>query len=198
MNETASQTMEDMPSKVEHVFIKKETNNLICSICLDDTQNNLPKMITQCNHFYHRHCYHRANYKKVEYSCPYCRQLNPMQNLIEIYQQSQIPDSLLFYFKLIKDLVRNFKLEKYFISGSFAIFLYQTLHQMNPKWKFNDIDIYYFSKDEIQIEKYIPYGNYLIINETTTEFTDQYNAMLCVRSVNKISIYIQKKKQIPN
>jgi hypothetical protein len=126
--------------------IPKSNNNVFCSICLDEESDNnhhVYKMVTQCNHYFHKACFYRANREKFSISCPYCKMNYPITYTRERYNYSQLNYDTMFVVRQIQKITAKIGIVNYAVSGSFALHLHQTLHQLVPTWKYNDIDIYY-------------------------------------------------------
>jgi hypothetical protein len=180
----------------------KTTNNIFCSICLDEESDNnhhIYKMVTQCNHYFHKSCFYRANREKNCISCPYCKTNYPITYTREKYNYSQLNYDTIFIIRQIQKITAKIGITNYAISGSFAVHMHQIFHQFGPKWKYNDIDIYYNNYIyEIYIPEIMKIDN-LIIMKTNDESTEEkyksysYFSSL-IKGVDKLSVYIKKKK----
>jgi hypothetical protein len=151
-------------------------NNNICPICLEeDNDNHNYKMITQCNHYFHKSCFYRANRDKDLIFCPYCKTLNNNTLTREKYNFIQINpiilkniiflSMLLFIFVNIKRVTTNYKNYYY-----------------NYPWP----KIYSFSADN-KVEKKIPVFNNEKIIYYISDAECMYGYSPCTGSNNKIN-----------
>ena len=181
---------------------KKTNNNVFCSICLDEESDNdhhIYKMVTQCNHYFHKACFYRANRGKFSISCPYCKMTYPITYTRERYNYNQLNYDTMFVIRQIQKITRKIGIMNYSVSGSFALHMHQTLHQLGPTWKYNDIDIYY---NNYMYETYIPEImkiDNLIIMKTNDESTEEkyksyFGISPIIKSIDKLSIYVKKKR----
>lgn len=164
-----------------------------CSVCLDeksDHDNSVYKMITQCNHYFHKKCYYRANRDKVQHNCPYCRAVNPSCLTSEIYSFFQIPKSHFNNINLINIICLKIGITNYAISGSFALHLHQTLHNQPPKWDYNDIDVYYSGFDSKRILNIMLSGEYIIFKKNIFQHNDNYPKISPeIKDITKLTVY---------
>lgn len=186
---------------------KSKTNdNLFCSICLDEESDNnyrIYKMVTQCNHYFHKACFYRANRGKYCIECPYCKTNYPITYTREKYNYSQLSYDTMFVIRQIQKITGKIGITNYTISGSFALHIHQTLHQLGPMWKYNDIDIYY---NNYMYETYIPeimvIDNLIIMKTNDESNEEKYNSYCClsplIKNIDNLSVYIKKKKSNNN
>jgi hypothetical protein len=199
-NNDANNDAINIPKSTEK--ISKINNNIFCSICLDEESDNnhhIYKMVTQCNHYFHKACFYRANRGKFYISCPYCKTNYPITYTRERYNYSQLNYDTMFVIRQIQRITAKIGIMNYAVSGSFALHMHQTLHQLGPTWKYNDIDIYYNNyMYEIYIPEIMKIDN-LIIMKTNDESTEEkyksyFGLSPLIKGVDKLSIYVKKKK----
>jgi len=186
--------------------IPKSTNNIFCSICLDEESDNnhhIYKMVTQCNHYFHKACFYRANRGKFCISCPYCKMNYPITYTREKYNYNQLNYDSMFVIRHIQKITRKIGISNYAVSGSFALYMHQTLHNLSTTWKYNDIDIYY---NNFGYGTYIPeimkIDNLIIMKTNDESSEEKYKSYFgispLIKSVDKLSIYVKKKKNNNN
>jgi len=175
-------------------------SNIFCCICLDENSDNnhhIFKMITQCNHYFHKSCFYRANRGKSNISCPYCKSIQHDIYTREKYNYCQLNYDSLFVIRQIQKIMKNLYIINYAISGSFAVHTHQTLHNFNPKWKYNDIDVYY---NNYMYNLYIPdimkIDNLIIMksNNDNTDYTSYSRITSNIIDVNKLLVYVKTNK----
>lgn len=171
-----------------------------CAICIqEDTEvgMNVERMITKCNHFFHKKCFYTANRNNYLYICPLCRTPDPaLSYTIKEYISTEIPKQYKSIFKRIYKLAyahisHNDFYSNFVISGSFAVYMYQVLfNKKTPDWIYSDIDIYYKNGIDIQ-DNNINSKNIMYIltddfdNECKNEENNYYNTDEKIKSVKK-------------
>lgn len=183
----------------------KESSNksqLTCCICYDnDKDNNLhcEKMFTQCGHYFHKACYARANRKKNEIKCPYCQTICPISYENKYYDMNQLKELSIHHYEVMKNIIKimyELNIYEYSISGSFAVHLHQMLHHKNPKWMYNDIDIYsnYDFHNNIGTAKQT--RKFLLLElEKDIEYQPTYLSSNIIQKNSKYGIYLKKKEE---
>jgi hypothetical protein len=167
----------------------------ICPICLEeDIDNRKYKMITQCNHYFHKSCFYRANRDKDLIFCPYCKTLNNNTLTREKYSFIQIDKNSLKNIEIIKKFTDTIGIKNYVISGSFAVYLHQFLHLQNLLWNYNDIDLYYYSNINIIIPEIIIFNNIIIKKETSqrsiiNSYKNNPSISSYIKNLDKLSFY---------
>jgi hypothetical protein len=109
----------------------------------------------------------------------------------------------MFVIRQIQKITAKIGIMNYAISGSFALYMHQTLHQHGPTWKYNDIDIYY---NNYMYGLYIPeimkIDNLIIMKNNDENTQEKYKSYLgispTIKSVDKLSIYVKKKNYDKN
>lgn len=170
-------------------------SNLCCSICLNNSLDNnaqIEKMFTCCNHFFHKKCFYKANYHKSCVSCPLCNQKTYDRYEKRTYKISEMNQEILNQFKLIKKIIENTNINKndFILSGSFAVYIFQLFCNKNPKWKYNDIDIYYSDNNTFKLESKSIIDSKLVIKNK--EYNNKYkykNTTSHIKQVNKIDVF---------
>lgn len=167
-----------------------------CAICLiDENEIDVQKerMISKCNHFFHKQCFYQANRENDIKKCPICRTPCPEEYTIKTYSYSEIPKEYMRIFKRLVQLSHLYK-NDFIVSGSFAVYMYHILYNKKvPKWKYNDIDIYTHSS--INDDIYYTINNTLFIsntNNSTESVCKYYKNLTNIKSVNKLSSFSLK------
>jgi hypothetical protein len=167
----------------------------ICPICLEEDENNCNyKMITQCNHYFHKSCFYRANRDKDLIFCPYCKTLNNNTLTRENYSFIQINPAILKNIEIIKKFTHMVGIQNYAISGSFSIYFHQLLHLQSPKWIYNDIDIYYYSNININIPEIMVFDNIIVKNQNLkksniSSYKNRSSISSYIKNLDKLSFY---------
>ena len=175
--------------------LKLHQNKTICPICLEEDENNCNyKMITQCNHYFHKSCFYRANRDKDLIFCPYCKTLNNNTITCEKYSFIQINTSILKNIEIIKKFTYMIGIKNYAISGSFSVYLHQLLHLQSSKWTYNDIDIYYYSDYNIIIPEIMIFDNIIVKYENSKKskinsYKNRSSISSYIKNLNKLSFY---------
>ncbi len=120
-----------------------------CMICInEDNDLQLERIITKCNHYFHKKCLYTQNYNKDVMKCPYCQEIYIDEYTTKMYSNTEIPKEYRLRIKSVKKLMKLNNIKKYVISGSFAVYMYMLLfRKKTPGWKYGDIDIYYTDGD---------------------------------------------------
>jgi hypothetical protein len=167
----------------------------ICPICLEeDIDNSNYKMITQCNHYFHKSCFYRANRDKDLIFCPYCKTLNNNTLTCENYSFIQINPIILKNIEIIKKFTYTVGIKNYAISGSFAVYLHQFLHLQSSLWNYNDIDIYYYTNDSINIPEIMVFDNIIVKNQNLkksniSSYKNKSSISSYIKNLDKLSFY---------
>lgn len=177
----------------KNLVIKKQ-NILICSICLENENDNeihIEKMITKCGHYFHKECFFRYNSTKNKKNCPMCMKYHYERYTCKIYTKEELyktdkylHDTIFYIKNILNDCADNFV-----ISGSFAVYSYLKMHGRILHWKPTDIDVYIndFSKKEKYIWEYIKQKyNLHKTTETNNYNCNEYFDLGCIREVEKL------------
>ena len=176
---------------------------LVCCICYDttnDTDRKKEKMFTQCGHYFHKSCYARANRNKIDVKCVYCQTLCPNNFENQYYDFNQVRLLSSSHCNILENttlLMNELKIRNFVISGSFAVHLYQTLHQYNPEWIYNDIDIYTGSGLLSKVGQTSQTKNFVLLNNFyDTENISSSSAVLSdiIIAGAKYNIYSKSKR----
>lgn len=178
--------------------------NMNCAICLQDeneVSSFTERMITKCNHFFHKTCFYKANLDFENIICPLCRTPCPSEYTIKNYLYSEIPKNIRGIFKRILKIATvntNSKSHKEFyenfvVSGSFAVYIHHLLFtKTTPNWLYGDIDIYYKNPSDIENET-LNINNVLYVNTTTenateTTYTYKNKKIISVKKYSSFSL----------
>jgi hypothetical protein len=184
--------------------IPKSIPELVCCICYDNTNDKdrkKEKMFTQCGHYFHKSCYARANRNKINVKCVYCQTLCPNVCENQYYDLNQVRSLSQSHCNILENillLMNELKIRNFVISGSFAVHLYQTLHQHHPEWIYNDIDIY--TESGLLLSKFGQIAqtkNFVLLNDCyDTENNSSSSAVLSdiIMAGAKYNIYSKTKK----
>lgn len=123
--------------------------NIFCSICLDTYKEGglVERMVTKCNHTFHKHCFFKFNQTQANPHCPNCRRLHHEVFTTEYYSRLEIGEDIWSILDAVKVLTHASDINEYVISGDFAMWMYQTMHGKMPsnEWVYDDIDVFYQS-----------------------------------------------------
>ncbi len=123
---------------------------LLCSICMSDEHDCLhtcEKLITKCNHFFHKTCFYRVKMTNNYIQCPNCRALIHVIYESTHYNFSEIPQEIKNIFQIITTIVREVPCTEYTITGGFALYVREILCRKKITWNYKDIDILYHGKE---------------------------------------------------
>jgi hypothetical protein len=128
-----------------------------CSICLEKIfpKSDSRIIVTTCNHIFHVRCIYLANYNKSEIKCALCRAEMKVENIEKIKyllnaNELKIFPELFDIYNLMEnpsddfDWINNGELglKSWFISGGYAVYLYNKLIEKKYFASYTDINIY--------------------------------------------------------
>lgn len=128
------------------------SNSLLCAICLDnenDNDANVDKMLTRCNHYFHKQCFYRTNYDKFTPSCPLCRKVHTSMYETYLFPYSEVSDKDCKTILTLRKFTKTIGIDEYIVSDGCAVYMFQQLTGKRPKWENTDIDIYHASSKKV-------------------------------------------------
>lgn len=164
------------------------SKSIECGICLDGHDINIPSIILNCNHFYHKQCiYNWVKKCKKDITCPTCKRITSITRYdIEIYEINELIKyhDICNIFDILNTFMTKNCIKIYKYGDEFALYIYKLLKYNNEYVKYEDITIYY--SENIVLPKSSLHDNYLIkLCETSEVSTKDIH-----KKLYKYNIYI--------
>jgi hypothetical protein len=103
--------------------------------------------------------------------CPNCREKHHEVYTKEFFDYKDMQKDMIMSLVQIVKLCEHLKLDNVAVSGSYAVHMFQTLHNFRPNWKPSDIDIYCNEPQNLKMDKI------QLIDDKVLTCTKEYNSL---------------------